>query len=67
MARIVGYVMLLVAALVAILVLARVSILIDLAGLDMPNRGGAMEMLFLTLCGVVVPLGLAALLLKKSK
>lgn len=67
MSRIVGYGLLVVAALMAVLVFVRLSVVIDMSAAGIPRKGAAMELLFLALCGVALPLGISALLLKKSK
>lgn len=67
MSRLVGYFLLLVAALVAVLVAVRISVLFQLAESGFHRGGMVMEVLFLAICGVVLPIGLSALLLKKRE
>jgi hypothetical protein len=67
MAKIVGFGMLLVAALSLVLAFVVGSTMMDLAQLGIPKPTAKLEILVLILCGVVAPIGFAAILLKKDK
>ena len=65
MSRFVGYCLLVVAALMAIAAWMRVSAVMMLAENGIQRTGATSEIILIVLCGVVVPIGIAALLLKK--
>lgn len=67
MAKIVGFGMLLVAALSLVLAFVVGSTMMDLAQLGIPKPTAKLEILVLILCGVVAPIGFATILLKKDK
>lgn len=65
MAKIVGYLMLAVVAAMIFLSGLRVWSLMVLAESGLQRPGAVMELTMMVLCGIVIPAGIAALLLKK--
>jgi hypothetical protein len=65
MAKVVGWVMLGVAAFCAYFAWFRISVINSLAEVGVVKAGAGFQVLLLVLCGVILPLGLGALLLRK--
>ena len=66
MARVVGYGMLFVVAVMVLLTGMRITSFMALADVGLQRTGAVHEIMMLALCGIVIPLGISALLLKKS-
>lgn len=66
MSRFVGYGLLVVAAVMAALSLMRVSVMMTMADAGIHRYGAATELMVMVLCGIVMPIGIATLLLKKQ-
>lgn len=65
MARIIGYLMFVVAAFFAWLAWHRASVMSHFAELGIHRPGAGFEFLILVLVGVVIPIGIGALLLRR--
>lgn len=66
MSRFVGYGLLVVAALMVVAAWVRVSAVMALAENGLHRSGATVEIILIVLCGVVIPIGIASLLLKKN-
>ncbi len=65
MSRFIGCLMLIVAAFCGYFAYYRINVIISLSEVGVTRYGAGFEVLLLILCGVVLPLGLAAILLRK--
>lgn len=65
MSKFVGYLMLFVAAFCGYMSYVRINVISSLAEVGITRPGAPFEILLLVLCGVVLPLGFAAILLRK--
>lgn len=65
MAKVVGWLMLLVAAFCTYFAWFRISVITSLAEVGVVRDGAGFQVFLIIVCGVMLPLGLGALLLRK--